>query len=228
MRILSLNIAGTKDLPSRIELIARYINLQAPDVVALQEVLCDGGANQATQINEKLDNPFEHMCFDSAETYQPSTRQPYTEGLALLTRQMLKDHKVWRLRQADDDRHKRIAQCVELTTNIKIINVHFSNNQHSTEQLQEVIKNDQGKSVIVGDFNIFSLTEDERVSYRGRYKDSYEFQKYISFPAENLTLDYALIPSQYSFEALATQDGLSDHAAVRYDISGFAGFRSNP
>lgn len=108
------------------------------------------------------------------------------------------------MKQADD-KHPRIIQSANLLIDertIGIANIHLSNNKYSIEQ----------------DFNILQL-ENEKESYADYYTSSIDFKKYVSFPSENITLDYALIPKHFAFESLDVHEGLSDHNALVFVVS---------
>lgn len=127
------------------------------------------------------------------------------------------------MKQADD-KHPRIIQSANLLIDertIGIANIHLSNNKYSTEQLKELISifaDRKEERIIAGDFNILQL-ENEKESYADYYTSSIDFKKYVSFPSENITLDYALIPKHFAFESLDVHEGLSDHNALVFVVS---------
>ncbi|MNI72426.1 Endonuclease/Exonuclease/phosphatase family protein [compost metagenome] len=123
------------------------------------------------------------------------------------------------LTKRPDDKHTRIIQKVRLLVDgqiVSFVNVHFSNNQYSDEQLEETLQYIRASgeaSVILGDFNIFDITAVKHL-YEKSYVASTEIADYISFPSEAATFDYVLVPKQYQLSSLETHEGLSDHNAL--------------
>ena len=69
-------------------------------------------------------------------------------------------------------------------------------------------------SVLIGDFNIFNMSK-YRGLYDGAYKASNDKYEYISYPKDNDSLDYVLIPLSYEFESFICRDEyVSDHRMV--------------
>ncbi|HEX6258833.1 MAG TPA: hypothetical protein VFZ48_05115, partial [Candidatus Saccharimonadales bacterium] len=92
--------------------------------------------------------------------------------------------------------------------------------KYSVEQLRELIAifaSRKEERIIAGDFNIPQL-ENEKESYTENYTSSIDFKKYVSFPSENITLDYVLIPKQFTFDSLEVHEGLSDHNVLVFAI----------
>jgi endonuclease/exonuclease/phosphatase family metal-dependent hydrolase len=42
--------------------------------------------------------------------------------------------------------------------------------------------------------------------------------EYVSFPEEDVTLDYMLLKPEYEFVSVRTAENLSDHAAVVFEL----------
>ncbi|MNL46732.1 hypothetical protein D3C87_1694700 [compost metagenome] len=100
------------------------------------------------------------------------------------------------------------------------MNVHFSNNHYSSEQLGEtlqLVKNSGERSIILGDFNIFDVATVSHL-YKSEYTASTEVADYISFPSENATFDYALVPNEYKMSSLTIGENLSDHNALSFEL----------
>jgi endonuclease/exonuclease/phosphatase family metal-dependent hydrolase len=227
LKIISLNLAGFKDWGSRSKKIIDFINKESPDVLLLQEVKFDpkiSAYSQSTLLNRLLKTPFPYAQTTVSKFYQPSVGEAYREGLAILSKFPIKDSEALVLIKQADDKHPRIIQSADLIINerqIGIANVHLSNNKYSVEQLRELIAifaSRKEERIIAGDFNILQL-ENEKESYIENYTSSTDFKKYVSFPSENITLDYALIPKHLAFESLDTYEGLSDHNALVFVVS---------
>lgn len=226
LKIISLNLAGFKDWESRQQKIIDFINKENPDVLLLQEVKFDpliSAYGQSTLLNQLLQKPLPFTQTTVSKFYQPSVGDAFREGLAILSKFPIKDSEALVLVKQADDKHPRIIQSADLTINerqIGIANVHLSNNKYSVEQLRELIAifaSRKEERIIAGDFNILQL-ENEKESYIENYTSSTDFKKYVSFPSENITLDYALIPKHLAFESLDIYEGLSDHNALVFVI----------
>ena len=88
---------------------------------------------------------------------------------------------------------------------------------HLIETLKYALDN-KIKPIIVGDFNILHPNWLADV-VSSEYLDSYNFKKYISYPSKNETLDYIVIPKEFSFVSLdCSTEELSDHRALIAEI----------
>lgn len=226
LKFISLNLAGFKDWESREQRIIELIDKEAPDIVLLQEVKFDPSKSnycQSISLNKLLREPFPYTQTTVSKFYQPSIGDAYREGLAVLSRHPISNSESLVLVKQLDDKHSRIIQNIDLNVGerqVCIANIHLSNNRHSVEQLNELVSifaSRKEKRIIAGDFNIPKL-EDQKDSYAEYYSSSIEFKKYVSFPSENLTLDYVLIPKESSFHSLDTHEGLSDHSSLIFTI----------
>ncbi len=220
--LLTLNLAGYKDWAAREPEIIKALNQANADVVLLQEVRYDPSISPLTQanyINSLLDIPYEYSVSDVSRFYAPSVGEPYREGLAILSKFPLHNPETLALTKSADDKHTRIIQNADVDmhgTALGLTNVHFSNNQYSTTQLKETLNiliERNTTNIIAGDFNIFDIN-DQRANFDDKYSISTDIMPYISFPAENRTLDYILLPKAFQFVDIKTLDGVSDHAGV--------------
>lgn len=222
LTILTLNLAGYKDWAMRQPEIIKALNQANADTVFLQEVRYDPSISPLTQanyINSLLDTPYAHSVSDVSRFYAPSVGEPYREGLAVLSKLPLYNPETLALAKAPDDKHMRMIQNVDVDINgatLGLTNVHFSNNQYSTSQLEEVLgilSNRNRANIIAGDFNIFDINT-QRASFDNKYSVSTDTTSYISFPTENATLDYILLPKAFHFVSVKTLESISDHAGV--------------
>jgi endonuclease/exonuclease/phosphatase family metal-dependent hydrolase len=206
--------------------IVKYLNKENPDILLLQEVRFNldlAYHNQATELNEHLQSSYTYESVSISHFYRPSVGKPYREGLAILSHKPLLKSETLALTQATDDKHVRLMQNADIQLedqNIKVSNVHFSNNNYSSQQLEEVMRvltKREEKPIIAGDFNIFDISEHEKL-YKG-YSVSVDFSNYVSFPSEGKTIDYMLLPDKYEYQSITATEGLSDHAALSYVVS---------
>ena len=226
LKLLSINLAGYRNWGSRVKNIINLINSVSPDLVLLQEVIYDSrisAYSQSIYINQLLNEPFKNSMTDVSRFYVPSVGEPYREGLAILSKYPLENGEVLSLRKEIDDEHTRIVQNVDVKYGDSIVqlsNVHFSNNKYSADQLSEllaILASRGEERIIVGDFNIFDI-ERLKSTYEEKYAVSTEFTKYVSYLPEHKTIDYMLLPREYSFAHIKTYENVSDHAAILYTI----------
>lgn len=222
LTILTLNLAGYKDWAVRQPKVIKALNQANADIVLLQEVRYDPSISPLTQanyINSLLDTPYAHSVSDVSRFYAPSVGEPYREGLAVLSKLPLYSPETLALAKAPDDKHARIIQNVDVDINgmtLGLTNVHFSNNQYSASQLEEtlnILSNRNRATIIAGDFNIFDISA-QRAGFDDKYSVSTDTTLYISFPTENATLDYILLPKAFHFVSIKTLESISDHNGV--------------
>ena len=226
MKVTSLNLAGYKNWTDRKATIVSYLETTASDIVFLQEVKFNIEYSPYTQsryLNSMLSTPYPHSQTSVSRIFESGGNES-REGLAVLSKYPIVDSEIIVLKKRADDKHTRIIQKVSVLAGgqtVNFTNVHFSNNDYSDEQLEETLKITKSRnetSVILGDFNIFDI---QTVSdlYSSDYRASTDFFQYISFPSENVTLDYVLVPRDYGFTSLSIGENLSDHNALTFELS---------
>ncbi|MDB5187108.1 MAG: hypothetical protein JWM07_580 [Candidatus Saccharibacteria bacterium] len=226
MKVATLNLAGYKNWMKRESNIVSYLEATNSDIVFFQEVKFNkeySPYSQSKYLNSKLSTPYIYAQTSVSRYYTQSDGVESREGLAVLSRYPIIDSEILVLTKRPDDKHTRIIQKVDILINDQVIsftNVHFSNNLYSNEQLAEtlqIIKNTDSKSVVLGDFNIFDIKTVKDL-YAADYVASTEFMPYISFPSENVTLDYVLMPRDYTLTSLSIGENLSDHNALSFEF----------
>jgi endonuclease/exonuclease/phosphatase family metal-dependent hydrolase len=227
MKVTSLNLAGYKNWPERESHVISYLEAMNSDVVFLQEVKFNSeysSYSQSKYLNDKLEAPYPYTQSSVSRYYTQSDGIESREGLAVLSKFPISDSETIVLKKRTDDKHTRIIQKVSLLVDgqtINFTNVHFSNNDYSDEQLEETLKITKSRdetSVILGDFNIFDI-QTVRDLYSDDYRVSTDFYQYVTFPSENVTLDYVLVPRDYGFTSLSIGENLSDHNALTFELS---------
>lgn len=226
MKVTSLNLAGYKNWSERESNIVSYLETTNSDVVFLQEVKFNAEYSPFTQskyLNSLLSTPYPHSQTSVSRIFKSSGSES-REGLAVLSKYPIIDSEVIVLKKRADDKHTRIIQKVSLLVDggiVNFTNVHFSNNAYSDEQLAETLgitKSRGENSVIVGDFNIFDIQTVHRL-YSTDYIASTEISQYVSFPSEEATLDYALIPKTFTCTSIDIGENLSDHNALTMELA---------
>jgi endonuclease/exonuclease/phosphatase family metal-dependent hydrolase len=225
MKVTTLNLAGYKNWNERASNITTYLDDTKSDVVFLQEVKFNIEYSPFTQskyLNSLLSTPYPYSLSTVSRIFESSGSES-REGLAVLSKYPIIDSEVIVLKKREDDKHTRIIQKVALLVDSQVVNftnVHFSNNDYSDEQLAEtlrIIKDTGNKSVVLGDFNIFDIKTVADL-YTSNYTVSTDFSQYVSFPSENVTLDYILMPHDYVFSSLTVGENLSDHNAISFEF----------
>lgn len=203
-----------------------------PDIVLTQETQLDprfGPLNQVELLNAKLSVPYEHILFSKAETrlIQKKVELPFPvdHGLGIMSRYPIKNIFVTNLFQSEGDKEKRIAvACTVIVDNKEhtFVNVHFSNRDDwALAQYKQVLEVVSKESIIMGDFNIHAINfEGMKDLYQHHFVSSYDYVRYVSFPSEGDTFDYALIPKKYSLKRVVCRDEeVSDHRMLLVEIA---------
>lgn len=227
MKIITLNLAGYMQWEDRKRSVVSFIGKEEPDIIFLQEVKFDPTIepiSQSTWINQQLANPYQYEQTSITRFHQPKSDDAYREGLAVLSRFPITQSEALVLIKNEADEHTRIVQNVDVQVHEKLMkftNVHFSNNRYSDDQFHElltILERRNEKRIIIGDFNMYDLSL-HKSSYDKKYTASIEYANYISFPNENITLDYILLPHELEYGSLTVVSGLSDHAALVAEIN---------
>lgn len=225
MKIATLNLAGYRNWSEREASIVSFLDNNDIDVICFQEVKFDQSVSflgQAQLVNSKLHTPYRFSQSSISRTFTTDSKAS-KEGLAVLSKYPIINSETLVLNKYDDDKHTRIVQNVNVEIGgviQKFTNVHFSNNEHSDEQLNELLSILKGRNeqrIILGDFNMYDL-ESVKHLYANDYTDSAVNGEYVSFPSESVRLDYALIPNVFTFNNFSVYDGLSDHTALVFEI----------
>lgn len=223
LTVTSLNLQGFEQWEDRYPFILQYLSKINPDVVLFQETVflpAVSPYNQAQLLNQTLKYPYQ---VSTVSRLQSSVAHPiYREGLALISKFPIASSDTLTLKKEAGDKHSRILQLADIMVNgtiLKLGNVHFSVTDHidyATPQLEEtlaIMKARHEKRILMGDFNITHLEDTKRLW--GEEYSSTATSPYISYPATNKRIDYALIPNEYSLiETTVSHDGLSDHRAL--------------
>lgn len=226
IKICSLNLQGTlNDWPKREQNLIQLFLEESPNIIILQEAVRDTSTSSLSQVeilNKKLSYPYSYFKQGFINTLSEKTpRQDFQIGYGIISRHPISNFEQTWLRQDLEDRHKRsILNFDMIADGVKIAftNVHFSPKTnfaeaHLKETLSLTFKKIK-KPIILGDFNLFSL-EHFKKSYSDYYTASSEKYFYVSYPEQNTTLDYILLPKEYRFIGVSCPDVfVSDHRAL--------------
>ncbi|MBT4377155.1 endonuclease/exonuclease/phosphatase family protein [archaeon] len=231
VKILNLNIWNYNHFEERKSKIINFIKKHNPDVVVLQEVrdhvkFNKKGDDQSKQLNRELNYPYlvYYPVTDKRKERPEKYKELCIEGTAILSKFKILNVREEMLAKHKEDRYN----CGNLHVKIKaektfdLIAVHFSNSDlfsllHLIETLKYV-KEKKIKPILIGDFNIKHPEYLSQAIY-GNYVSSYDYKKYLSYPAANYTLDYVVIPKEFKFKSLKCLGrGLSDHMALLTEV----------
>lgn len=223
MKLSTLNLQGFVDWDNRKENIVSYLDKVDSDIIVFQEVVYLPEISPYTQaqlVNQSLNYPYEYSSITRLQV--GDEYETFREGLAVLSKYPVS--KVYDLILKKDplDKLNRIVQLIDVlvdSVNVKIANVHFSvTDEHdfASPQLKETIeflKSHNEQRIIIGDFNLSSLDRDKSI-WEEDYVASTCFP-YISFPSENKTIDYILVPKDLEIVSVEVSNVvLSDHNAL--------------
>jgi endonuclease/exonuclease/phosphatase family metal-dependent hydrolase len=228
MKLTTLNLQGFDEWEERLPHIISFVKKEQPDVLFFQEAVYLpelSPFNQAQLLNQHVQYLYE---LSTISRLQVGVHYPtYREGLVVLSKHPIVRSDTIILKQAEGDEHNRIVQLIDVSIDgniIKCAHVHFSITDvvdYATAHLKETIDiiRSRGESrIIIGDFNL-SFLEDSEAYWGQDYKASTEVP-YLSYPTMDKRVDYALIPKDYSFDAITvSDDSLSDHRALTVEIT---------
>ena len=225
LKILTLNIHNYHNFKIRKPKIIALIKKYNPDIVALQEVRDDRtknkeGENQAKQLNDVL--RFEHFTFiQSCELNKAKgfTNLPSKfEGLALLSKFPFSYEELKLTKQGDDKYNRKVLQSIITigAQKVPIWIVHFSNSDtFAALHIKETLKHAKSiQPIILGDFNIKQPKLIQQLAKENNYTSS-SYYDYISFPEDNCSYDYIIIPTKFTFSQFeCIEEEVSDHKAL--------------
>jgi len=223
LKIMTLNIHNYHDFEERKPRIIKTIKKYDPDILALQEIRDDESKhpeNQASQLNKKL--KFDHLRFlptmDMNKVKRLQGRPMCKEGIALFSKYPFTARAI-PLQQHRDDKHTR--KILDATVSfhgkrLRVFVVHFSPNdlfaRLHAQQTFALARNPQ--PILLGDFNIKKTQELRPFIKKYGYSSSLSFN-YRSYPADNCSYDYIILPKGMKFEKfLCLRERLSDHRAL--------------
>lgn len=228
--VATLNLHHFTSWEERFPKIVELFKDTNPDIIFTQETQLDrrfSENNQVDLLNTKLDYPYTLFSVAEVRTHQKGKELsvPVEHGLGILSKYPIKEVEVHKLSQEKEDKEKRIA--VTYTVSIEgedfsITNIHFANKDNLAYlHLQEVIEFTKPQTSIIGDFNIHAFNlEKYRDLYNPQWVSSYDYLKYISFPSEAATFDYALVSRFFSVEDVSCrEENVSDHKMLVVTIS---------
>ncbi len=232
MKILNLNLWNYNNFEKRKPLIVKFLQEQDPEIITFQEVRDDRkynskNNNQGQQINKLLKYPSLKFIktMDVNKVNKKKGEPPCFEGVATLSKYPFTKSKRFKLKQHHDDKFTRAILWTKLK-NIDIFNVHYSpNDLFSRLHLEETFSIAEDLNihpVIIGDFNIRypNIVEEAIHKYGNNYISSRTIKNYISYPLEEYTLDYILIPKHIRINSFScVGNNLSDHKALILDIN---------
>jgi len=230
LKIITINLWRYYEWDKRIDAIITLINQEKPDCIAFQEVLTNHAFSDFPATDLIADR-----CGYKYRVFAPTlarhkTRdrdgnhtQPASEGQAFLSKYPIVTSESYYLTcHPEYPEEKAVLFCTVEVDNIYIetCNVHFANSEVAytqLDQLLELVKKRRAEPIILGDFNIYKLTErKEKSSLLNNYTLSSELADYVSYPEDKDSLDYIIVPkSKFKLNDVKCPDTfVSDHRAL--------------
>ena len=223
--IASLNLWRFNDWENRLPNIVKVLRELSPDIILLQEAQLNKRIDHRNQIeilNTELGYPFSTFQVAEIKTTRKGIPLGYSvdHGLGVLSRISFAP-EVIKLTKADDGKEQRILLKCTFDANgtpYTITNLHFSNSDIGAEnhfkETLDILNKGKIKSILVGDFNIFDMSK-YRDLYGDKYQASSDLYEYVSYPEDNASLDYILLPHGYEFQDFFCLDvPISDHKMI--------------
>ena len=230
IKIMSLNLWRYHEWDKRIDNIISLINEEQPDLIAFQEVLTNHAFSDfpsayfiADKCGYKYRSFAPTLARHNTRDREGRHNQLASEGQAFLSKHPIVLTESYFLTfYPEYPEEKAVLSCtIELgDKQIEVCNVHFANNHIAydhLEQLLELVEKRQAEPIILGDFNIYKLSEfKKRSALLKKYTLSSEISEYESYPSDNDSLDYIAVPSsKFKLSNIICPDlYLSDHRAI--------------
>lgn len=230
LKIMSLNLWRYYDWDVRKDYITSLIQEQAPDFIALQEVLTNHAFSDFPQsdfIADACGYPFwafgPTLLRMNSRDKEGNRNQQASEGQACISKYPILATESYFLRQHPGYAEDVSVQFCSLDVNgetVELCNVHFANNDVAYKQLDELLELIEMRGttpIILGDFNIYKLAEYKATNQLLKsYRISSEVADYVSFPRDGESLDYIAVPnSKYVVQDVVCPDTyVSDHKAL--------------
>ncbi len=232
IKIVTINLWRYYDWSIRRPNILDFIEKNDPDIIALQEVQLNNSFSKSSQA-EDLAKMAGYKYYFFSPTMKKTKQigldgelnQNASHGLAIISKYPITLCESYLLNQHQQDKEPRTVLFATINinnTNIDICNVHFANRSIYSDlhikELMDKIKSKINMPIILGDFNIYDLSP-YKLSILTDYKSSHDFTNYISYPKDNGSLDYILLPDKFNFINVTCPDiYLSDHRPIIAEI----------
>ena len=231
---MTLNLWAYNDWSIRKQNIINLINDLKPDILTLQEVRIDTRFSyfpQSQEISEKCG--YNYHAYSPAwskskvDSTSNSNDVAVSHGLSILSKFPITNVTTQFLNKHPDFDEPCIVMFADIDMEGElhaVCNVHFANRDLFAslhlQELMSVCKLRNQPTIIQGDFNIFQLGK-YKLTLLKHYELSSEKTQYRSFPKDNVTLDYIIVPaSRYRIdEVLCPNVYVSDHNAVMARLS---------
>ena len=223
--IASLNLWCFSEWDTRLPAIVKLLKEINPDILFTQETqrnIAIDPRNQIEIINAELGYPYHIFAPADIKTTRKDVtyKFPVEHGLGVLSKWPVITETI-QLKKSEDDKEKRIILTCEIDMGgVKhlLANLHFSNSDMWAENhFKETLKILNQKNItpiLVGDFNIYNIVKYKDL-YDSQYISSSELYHYVSYPNDNASLDYILLPQQYEFEDFSCRsEYVSDHRMI--------------
>ncbi len=234
-KVMTLNLWGYHEWDKRTENLVSLVNQEAPDCIALQEVLTNHAFSNFPSSDFIANNcGYKHRVFaptyprNNSKDREGNRTQRASYGQAFLSQHPIVSSESYFLRlYPEHPEENTVLFCsVDIDgTIVDFANVHFANSSKFSDlhlrELMELLEKRQSQPIILGDFNVWrrDMAAYKETVLKG-FASSSEVAEYISSPADNDSLDYIVMPeSKYKLNAVHCPDiFVSDHKALLASI----------
>ena len=211
-KILVFNLGGLAENDKGFNVLVDLISKLSPDLILFQEIRVNKDSkNLLFSLKDILRFPYSNFveAFDFSIDYGKGIFQSKSvkEGIGILSKLKFKTQKFNLPIIKGEDRWPRTAVFYDFG-NFSICNLHLSKYENSRKLEIEKLPD---ADIYAGDFN---MLPEEVKRYFGDYKISYDFNKYLSFPSKNMTLDYIILKKGKFIEVEPIEKKISDHTAI--------------
>lgn len=235
-KVMTLNLWGYHEWDKRTDNLIALINQEAPDCIALQEVLTNHAFSDfpssdfiATSCGYKYRVFAPTYPRNNSKDREGNRTQRASYGQAFLSKHPIVSAESYFLKlYPEHPEENTVLFCQADIDGIQVefANVHFANSSKFSDlhlrELMELLEKRQSRPIILGDFNVWKqdmATYMETV-LKG-YVSSSEVAEYISSPADNDCLDYIVVPdAKYKLGAVNCPEVfVSDHNALLASVA---------
>lgn len=223
--IITLNLWRYYDFEKRLKNIISVLRAKSPDIVFLQEVQIDQSVSPFSQIDLIKEQFPDYRYSIHSTIYLKDFQQgkkldkPIQHGMAVLSKNPILNSFNFFVSKNPEEKEPRSILCFDVEIGSKLLkfaNIHFANKEDwAKNQLVEFLDfiNSRGeKRILAGDFNLFGLSKYDILQ---KYKLSYDYKAYLSYPKDVGCLDYVAIPEGFKFvDVELLEEYLSDHKAL--------------
>lgn len=235
-KAMTLNLWGYHDWDNRMDSLVALVKQEAPDCIALQEVLTNHAFSDYPS-SDFIADSCGYMYRVFAPTYprnnsrdrEGNRTQRASYGQAFLSKYPIVSSESYFLKLYPAYPEESTVLFCKVAVGDAVVNccnVHFANRSEFADlhlrELMDFIEKRHLQPIILGDFNIWAQ---DMAAYRQTHLKGYtastDVAQYMSSPLDNNTLDYIVVPaSAYALDEVTCSDRyVSDHRALSAKVN---------